>query len=201
METIPTPPAYSDNEHSIVSLLNGECLQQAIAIQSKLKTLFGDAVWLQEPPSLHITLMEIICDADYGDLSRAKLFQDWYAAYNSTIKDALSRLMPFDLVFDELLVSQRAVIIKTSQSEELNTIRARLLEKIVLPHGTKNPPDITHSTLARFTESLNLQDIIEGIKDIKIAAQQRVTEFSLVKDLGPPIFNGTPMEYYSLSSQ
>lgn len=199
METIPTPPVLSDNEYSIVSLLNGDCLEEAIAIQSKLKTLFGDAIWLQEPPSLHITLMEIICDTDYGELSRAKFFQDWYTAYNSTTKNVLSQLAPFDLVFDELLVSQRAIIIKTSQSEELNTIRARLLGKTTLPHDTKNPPDITHSTLARFTAPLNLQDVIDGIKDTKILAKQRVTEFSLVRDLGPPTFNGTPTEHYPLS--
>lgn len=199
METIPTYQTVSENEHSIVSLLGGECLEQAITIQGKLKTLFGDAIWLQQPPSLHITLMEIICDVDYGNLSRAALFEEWYENYNSITRDVLSEISPFDLIFDELLVSQRAIIIKTRESKELNAIREHLLSNIALPPHTKNPPDITHYTLARFTKALDLEGVTDRVKDLTIAAPQHITEFSLVKDLGPPLFNGQPMEHYILS--
>ncbi len=144
--------------------------------------------------------MEIICDTDYQKLSRIKLFHDWYAAYDSTAKHILAQLSPFDLIFDELLVSQRAIIIKTGQSEKLNAIRANLLANMSLPADTKTPPDITHSTLARFTRPLNLQQVIDKVGSLRISATQHVTVFSLVKDLGPPIFNGEPMESYQLES-
>lgn len=113
----------------------------------------------------------------------------------------LSSFSPFILTFDELEVSQRVIIIKTRQSDELNKIRAALLACIQLPKGTKNPPNITHSTLARFTKPLDLEEVVEKAKWTKTAIVHRVTEFALVKDLEPPIFNGTAMECYPLSGQ
>lgn len=201
METIATPKVLSESEHSIVSLLQGQCHEQAVAIQAQLKQLFGGTIWLQEPPALHITLMEIICDTDYGDRSRQRLFEQWYDQYNLAAREVLSTFAPFDVVFDELLVSQRAIIIKTKQSEELNKIRAALLSKIELPEGTKTPPDITHSTLARFSAPVNLELARAKVKDIPVEATQHITEFVLAKDLGPPIFNGVPMERYSLEGR
>lgn len=70
METIATPKVLSGDEHSIVSLMSEECLRQVITVQTRLKEVFGDTIWLQEPPALHITLMEVICDTDYGNRSR-----------------------------------------------------------------------------------------------------------------------------------
>ena len=199
MHTIATPRTHSENEHAIVALLSGECLRQATALQRQLKNLFGDCLWLQEPPSLHITLMEIICDADYGGQSRRELFRQWHAQYGEVTKKLLARVPPFDLVFDQLLVSQRAIIIKTRHSDELNKIRALLLANIQLPHGTKNPPDITHATLARFNQPLDLAHVNQQVARLGIATTQHVAEFSLVKDLGPPTFNGTPLERYRLT--
>lgn len=81
MKIIITPPNHSEYEHSIVKLLDGSCLERAVGIQQELKAIFGDAIWLQEPQSLHITLMEIIADIDYGIYPREVLFKEWYKAY------------------------------------------------------------------------------------------------------------------------
>lgn len=198
MQTIVTPPVHSPDEHSIVRLFSAQSAEQAVVMQTHLKELFGDAIWLQKPPSLHITLMEIICDTEYIDKTREQYFQDWYASYNETVKEVLGSIEPFDLHFTELLVSQRAIIIKSADSKVLNDIRKALMERTQLPSGTKVPPDITHSTLARFNKPIDLEEARRLTAEISVNIAEHVTEFSLVRDLGPPDFNGTPMQAYTL---
>ncbi len=198
METIATPPDHSENEHSIVRLLSTESTDQVSAIQDQLVNIFGDAIWLQKPPSVHVTLMEIICDTEYVGKSRRQYFDEWYAAYNETVKDVLSTIEPFNISFTELLVSPRAIIIKSLESEALNSIRETLLKRISLPPGTKIPPDITHSTLARFNTPVNLEEAKSRTTKISVDIHEHISEFSLVRDLGPPDFNGSPMQVYPL---
>lgn len=198
MQTIVSPQIHSEDEHAIVVLLSSDSVQQAASIQNQLVQIFGDAVWLQQPSGLHSTLMEIICDADYKDMPRLEHFKQWYKNYNQTVKDILADIPPFTIHFDELFVSQRAIIMKASNTRAYNDTRKKLLSKISLPAGTKVPPEITHSTLARFNKTIQLEDVIRKVSNIRVDFIEPVTEFSLVKDLGPPDFNGTPLEVYPL---
>jgi 2'-5' RNA ligase len=199
MKTIITLPNHSEYEHSIVKLLDGGCLEHSVSIQQELKAIFGDAIWLQEPPSLHITLMEIIADADYGNYSREVLFKQWYKAYSDVLQNILYSYKPLNVLFEEILVSKRAIIIKTKQSEQLNDIRAKILEQVELPLGTRTPPNITHSTLARFLRIINVDEARKAIRHLKINEYQTIHEFSLVADLGPPNFNNVPTTIYPLN--
>ncbi len=198
MKTIPTPTDHSEDEHSIVRLLSPDSTNQATLIQNRLRDLFGNTIWLQEPSSLHVTLMEIICDTEYVGKSRRQYFDEWYTAYNETVKDVLSTIKPFNISFTELLVSPRAIIIKSLKSEALNSIREALLKRISLLPGTKIPPDITHSTLARFNTPLNLDKAKDLTSKISVNIHEHISEFSLIRDLAPPDFNGNPMQVYTL---
>ncbi|HEX7963784.1 MAG TPA: 2'-5' RNA ligase family protein [Candidatus Saccharimonadales bacterium] len=198
MKTIVTPLRHSDHEHAIVALWSSATVRQLAAIQSQLVQLFGGDIWLQQPPALHGTLMEIICDADYGDRSREQLFKEWYATHNQTVKEVLAGFAPFDITFTELLVSPRAIIVKAADPQPFNEIRKALLTKTTLPEGTKQPPEITHSTLARFHKAIDLEEAARRVASINVDITERITGFALVKDLGPPDFNGTPTQLYPL---
>ena len=198
MFSIVSPKAHSDNEHTIVSLLNGTCLEQAIKLQNKLGQMLGDSIWLQEPKSLHITLMEIVCDTDYGSISRKEVFEQWYIENNETVKNIIAGIPEFEVTFSELLVSQRAIIIKSRESNELNYIRKQILSKTKLPRSTKLPPDITHSTLARFAKSIDIDELSDKLKYINFSGKQQISEFVLAKDLVPPLFKPSITERYEL---
>lgn len=198
MQTIATLPVHSKDEHAIVRLLSADSAKKAVTIQTRLVDIFGDAIWLQQPSSLHITLMETICDTEYHGKTRQQYFQEWHDAYNEIVGEVLSSVEPFDISFTELLVSQRAIVIKSAESAVLNRIRQALLARIQLPLGTKNPPDITHCSLARFTKQISLEDAQRLTVDIPVNVTEHVIEFSLVRDLGPPDFNDSPMHTYPL---
>jgi hypothetical protein len=199
MLTIVTQEVHSEDEHLIAALPSDAWRTQAAHIQDQLVQIFGDAIWLQQPSGLHCTVMEIICDVVYKGMSRKQHFEKWYAQYNETVKTILAECSPFEIVFDELFVSERAIIIKAADSGPLNEIRARILAQTKLPEGTKQPPQITHCSLARFAKSIDLDDAVRQTRDIPVHIVEQVTELALAKDLGPPQFDGTPLQTYPLS--
>jgi hypothetical protein len=198
MLTVVTPPVYSEDEHSIASLLTEHSRQHATHIQNQLTQLFGDAIWLQAPPSLHITLMEIICDTEYAGPSRKQQFMEWHEKYGQRAKEVIARFPPCQLTFSELIVSPRAVIIKATNPAALNDIRAALLAETTLPADTKMPPDIAHCTLARFTKAIDLEYAIRKTNGITVDFEEHITGFALLKDLGPPDFTYAALEQYPL---
>ena len=193
-----TQKVHSPCEHSIVKLLTGAAEQQAMQLQQQLVAVFGDAIWLQEPPSIHSTLMEVISNTKYETLTRQQHFNEWYSAYNDTVKQIISTIEPFTIHFTELHISQYAIIIKAPNTTKFNMVRKLLLAKTKQPEQTKIAPDITHSTMARFAKSIDLTEARKAVKKIEVDITVDVQNFSLVPNYGPPHFNGTPLVNYPL---
>lgn len=197
-KTIPTPQTLSEDEYGIVATFSNKSLDSLSAIQAQLHDILGDAVWFTPQRALHSTLMEIICDTDYKSASRQQLLTDWYERYNQIVTEAIAKLEPFEVTFDQLEVHPRAIIVRSSDSRSFDAIRSKLLSKINLPTGTKQPPDIIHCSLARYNKVLNVENIIEQTKMININFTERISNFKLLKDLGPPSFDPKMVQMYKI---
>ena len=197
-KTVVSPPVYSEDEYNIAALLSPQSVQKIGALQNRLEQMLGNGIWPTSPNCLHITLMEIICDSEYKGLSRAEHFRLWHEKYNRLTRDVIASFLPFDLKFNEVQVSQGAIIVKSPNPRPLNEIRTKLLSEIELPGGTKTPPDIAHCTIARYNKALDLDDVRLRTGELGIDFTEHVTHFSLVKDLVPPDFNPTIIEMYDL---
>lgn len=200
MQTIVSPFEYSPDEYNIVVMPSPELVGKIAALQDQLKDKLGDAIWLMGPHSLHVTVMEIICHMDYGNQSRKTLFEQWYKQYNAVAKDILASCRPVTLHFSELIVSPGAIIVKTAESQQLNDIRNTLLSHIELPEGTKVPPDITHCSIARYSQSIDLEKAQQAAQHLSINFTESVKQLKLMKDLVPPDFSPRCIETYNLSS-
>ncbi len=198
MQTIISPLEYSPDEYNIVAMPFGDSLEKITRLQSQLKNILGDAVWLMQPSCIHITIMEIICHADYGDQSRRELFEQWHKQYNDIVKEVLAGQPLLTLHFSELVVSPGAIIIKTENSQLLNHIRNRLLSRIELPKGTKLPPDITHCSIARYSKSIDLEQVQYATRKLSVDLDLPVKQLKLMNDLVPPDFNPSRIETYDL---
>ncbi len=198
-KTIVSPLVNSPNEHSIVALPSVELAERIVTAQTRLQSLLGETIWLTPPNALHSTLMEIICNTVYTELSRQEHFDRWYERYSDVARETIARFRPIDVYFDQLLASRGAIIIKAANPQPFNEIRAALLASMVLPAETKRPPDIIHCSIARYSEEADLDEVVEKVKDLKFDFQERITGFELMKDLGPP-FNPGAIETYKLNS-
>ena len=198
-ETIVSPRTPSQDEYGIVATFSESSLDALSIIQDSLTEHLGDSIWLTPRRALHCTLMEIICDRDYGNVPRKQIFDDWYKNYNQTVLETLAEIPLFDISFIKLEVSQRAIIARLTNSQVFNDIRAEILSRIRLPEGTKLPPDITHVSLARFNKSVDLVKVIDKTKDIKVNFSENLSNFQLLKDLGSPRFEPRLIQNYPLA--
>lgn len=198
LRTMVSPYVYSEDEYNIAALLSNRARRRVTILQDRLKRVLGDVIWLMPANCLHVTLMEIICDTECRDLSRAEHFKLWHKKYSKPTRAAIGSFSPFDVTFNEVVVSQGAIIIKSPDSKPFNDIRNRLLSEVELPEGTKMPPDIAHCTIARYATALDLNDVRYQTSGLEIDLTERITQFSLIKDMVPPDFNPTVIETYGL---
>ncbi len=188
----------SPDEYNVAAMPNKEEVEEIIKIQGELRSLLGETIWLTSPNTLHCTLMEIICNVDYLDKTREEHFLNWYNNYNEITRETIAKSQPFSLTFNELCVSESAIILKASNPEPFNSIRQALLGSIKLPTQTKLPPSITHCTIARYNQEVNLDKLRVKTADLKPDIRLFIKEFDLMKDLGPD-FHPTKLETYNLS--
>jgi hypothetical protein len=198
-KTIISPLVHSPEEHAIVAIPDNESVGEIVRIQGLLKALLGDAIWLTPPNALHSTLMEIICDTEYKGLSRKEHFTHWHDLYNDATRETISQFPPIDLTLSELSCSPAAIILKAANPSPFNNIREALLRNIVLPEQTKIPPDIIHCTIARYSKEVDLNEVREQVKGIGANVGLHISEFKLVRDLGPD-FHPSVEQSYSLSA-
>lgn len=196
--TIPNALAPSGDEHAIVSLLSDSLVHQIVDIQKELQKRLGDVLWVPPTNCLHITLMEIICNADYGKVPRMQLFSEWYGTYGTAVKEVIEQYATFTLEFSDLYVSPAAIIITASDPSPLNSIRSALLANIKLPDGTKQPPRIAHTTIARFMRAVELEDVQAAAQPLQRRVTESIKAFKLIKGLGPPDFNPKEIANYPL---
>ena len=70
---------------------------------------------------------------------------------------------------------------------------------LTIPKETKDPPDKTHSTIARFSVEVDLRKVQAILSEITFYHSEEIDEFRLLTDLVPPDFNHKTLETFYLS--
>jgi hypothetical protein len=105
----------------------------------------------------------------------------------------LSNTPKFTITFDTIEASPQAVIVKASDSSKFNSIRAELTANIQLPDETRTPPDITHTSIARYVKEI--------VARHRIKIEEEVTEFKLIKTEIPPLQKYEVLKTYALATR
>lgn len=151
-------------------------------IQDKLLEAFPSAIWAAPAESLHITLMDWTAPlVDYGQ-DKDKLFQTIRPKYTETLVSVLEGQSSIPIQFGAIEVHPGAIIIKGNDDGSHQRIRENFLKKITLLPGTKNPPQIVHSTICKFVKEIDLEDVKHALRDESIDLHEEVAEFRLVRE-------------------
>lgn len=162
--------------------------QQCIAsIQRKIEKEFGEAVWSIPKASLHITLMDWLAPfVDYGE-DPDILFRKISSEYTKALIAALHEVRFVHIHFDTICVSPTTIFLQASKSDQLNRIREHVLKSIELLPSTKEPPDITHASIIRFTKETPIAPIAEYVSGLDISLEETLDEFRLVRETKLPM--------------
>lgn len=169
-------------------------LQNAISVE------YPEMIWIPPKETLHITLMDWLAPLVEYSKDKDKLFEEIFPQYNAILEEILKNLEPININFSEFIVSASAIAIKGDNqgTEIFNQIREQFLSKVDLLPNTKRPPNIVHTTIARFIGSVAVEDVSNFLGKLSPSIDERVTGFQLVRETKVPMIEYSTLRHYSL---
>lgn len=172
--------------------------QHIRTLQQELTNRFGDIVYALPIESLHITLMDWVAPlVDYHQ-DKDALFQTLFHQYDNTLINVLQDVKSINVTFDTLKVSNGAIFLIGHDDGQFQTIRDSFTRDIELVHGTKKPPTIIHTTIARFIVEADLAPISAFALDYKVEFIEQVDSFRLVNEKKIPMLEYDTLKSYRL---
>lgn len=185
--------------YCLLALLSGNAKNQLKELLQSLQEELGERAYIMPKDTLHITLCEIIQSKEYQE-NKELLYSRNAPIYENSTEQVLNQFSPVDVVFDEIVVSPQAIIIKGRDNGSFKEIRKQLVEDLPLPAETKQPPAIIHSTIARFLVEMPLDEVRNITKQYTIKLNETVSGFSLIHSNVSPLLAYDTIRAYSLDA-
>lgn len=190
------------NKNAIGYMVNAsistEGAAQIAQIQRRLIDAFGDKVWCAPVETLHITLMDWIAPlADYGQ-DKDELFETILPLYSNALKESLAEHKSIEVTFNTVQVSPGAVFCVGLDGGRMNRIRKTFTDKIDLIEGTKRPPTIVHTSIARFKAEIDIDNVKGVVQKYPISFTECIDSFRLIRETKLPMQEYEILQEYRL---
>jgi hypothetical protein len=180
-ETIPdTKLGQEGVGYCMAAFISKEGVAAVDAFRDELGTkLPPDLLWRTPSDVLHATLFEPVMLYRGYDANKDEWFADNKAHIISALGEILTSVPPIEVRFNQIEVSQNAVIIKGTDNGTFNKVR-KLIESagIIMP-GSRIPPDIIHSSIFRYTRPYDLDEVHKAFDGLDTDFTMTVSEFCL----------------------
>ncbi len=170
------------NQHVITKLLN------------ELSAALPGVLWLTSPEQLHVTLFEIIMPLrDYPE-DKDELFARRKEEIECNLAELFAGQRPIRVRFDVIAASDQSIIIKGSDDGSFQKLRDMAVKRPIILGGSRMPPDIIHTSIARFRKPVDLGVVQDVVGDHTVSFEEGVEAFSLRR------IHRTPLEAELLKS-
>jgi hypothetical protein len=151
---------------------------------------------------LHITVLDWVAPLfDYAGTDKRSLYANLRESYDPAFRSITSSMAYFEVNFDEVRVTPGAIILLGHDNGQFQTLRGRFMGAVELPAGGKQPPNIIHSSLARFiAPEIELSPVEEYANTHPLTLTQNISEFRLVETRREPMQDFTVIDTYKLAS-
>ncbi|MFZ2494570.1 MAG: hypothetical protein WAW60_02235 [Candidatus Saccharimonadales bacterium] len=168
-------------------------------INTQLSDELDDAVYTTTRDSLHITLLDWIAPlVDYDETDKNLLYKRICDEYDTALEKACYNVGQIAVHFTEIRVSPSTIFIVGHDDGQFQAIRERFLDNVKLLPGTKLPPTIIHSSLARFTKEINMDAVEKAVSNHHIDFMQHIDWFRLVHSYREPLLEFDELKRYKL---
>lgn len=184
--------------YALLAPVSENTKNQIISLLDSLSVALPGVLWPMPPKQLHITLCEIIQSKTYSQ-DKETLYKLHKEQYENAPAQILSTLPKLTVTFNIIEASAQAIIVKSKDAASFNAIRAELVANMSLPSETRTPPDIIHSTIARYLKETELERVQEVVARHKIIIEEKVSEFKLIRSEIPPLQKYEVLRAYPLT--
>lgn len=200
-----TPVAWIGEEHlgyAVNVAFSAENTNVIMSWLSSLQKVASEGIYAMTPDSLHITVLDWVSPLfDYGRTNKRALYEELRPVYDPVFRRLTEAMEPFNIHFTELRVTPATVILLGHDAGQLQALRQSFIENVTLPDGAKPPPDIIHTSLARFiAPQIELSPVAAYAVYHPIDLTQRVDEFRLVESRREPMQDFSVIDTYKLAS-
>ena len=181
--------AFSDeNTEKIMSWFDG------------LHALAPEGIYAMKPEGLHITVLDWVAPLfDYGGADKRALFQKLRPSYDAIFREITGAMPAFDVHFNELRVTPETIILVGQDDGQFQSLRDQFTQRVTLPEGGKQPPNIIHSSLARFiAPAIDLAPVQEYASTHPLDLTQHLSMFRLVETRREPAQDFNVLDSYIL---
>lgn len=180
--TIPADTKQQVIGYIINSGLSDHLANEVRNVQTSLTEKFPEAIWATPLDSLHITLMDWLAPlVDYGK-DKDEIFHSIENEYADVLQNILANQDPIKVMFDTIEVYPAAIIIKGHDDGSYQRIREQFLDRIDLLPGTKPPGQIIHSTICKFLQPTDINQVKAFVEGVNLAISEEVSEFRLARE-------------------
>lgn len=160
-----------DNSAQITSWLAG------------LKAAAPEGIYTMNPKGLHITVLDWVAPLfEYDGIDKRGLYNKLRSTYEPAFRQITGTMAPFEVNFDEVQVRPETIILVGRDGGQFEYLRKRFLQSVSLPAGGKLPPNIIHSSLARFVPpAIDLAPVKQYVSLTPLVFTQQVAEFRLIE--------------------
>lgn len=185
---------------TVCAFLSPENQQRIADLQAELKSELPGVIWaMPDITQNHITLFEIVMTfRDYTE-DRDAIFERYRADIDAELKTQLANQRPITVTIDTLEASPSAIIVRGTDDGSFQRIRDAISSKYLLPEATRTPPDIIHSSLARYIKEIDVEHVRSVVARHQLEFTQTVTHFKMVRVWRMPM-DYVPLETYELPS-
>jgi hypothetical protein len=184
--------------YGVGSYLSQDSQRIITSLLAELTKELPDVLWMPPLKDLHITLFEVVVSLAEYDEDRDELYEKHRPAIEHELERLLARMEPITVNFNQLQASEAAIIVRGTDDGRIQTIRDRIVSKGLLPHMTKLPPDIIHSTIARYTKAVDVDHVQEVLRHHSIDFKETIREFKLEKATGALMEGVETLKVYPL---
>lgn len=167
-------------------------------MQNEMKEKFGDAIWCVPEEMLHVTLMDWIAPFGNYEKDKNEIFAEIYASFDSATKEVLAKYDKINLGFREFQITSNAIVAIFEDDGSFQKIREAIMSKVSWVKGSKNPPNIIHSTLLRFVQEIPLEEVKKNVARSEISFDEVISEFQLGKGIKTGIMKCEIIKKYPL---
>ncbi len=199
------PASWVGKEH-LGFVINAKfSLENTTLIDTWLKGLnrsVTEGLYTMTPEALHITVLDWVAPLfDYSGADKRDLFASLSAAYWPAFRAITDSMSAFEVDFNETRVTPGAIILLGQDNGQFQSLRNRFMDTIQLPEGGKQPPNIIHSSLARFiAPEIELSQVEVYAAEHPLTFTQRISEFRLVETRREPMQDFTVLDTFELAA-
>jgi hypothetical protein len=184
--TIPSPETGRPVDgYIVIAPLSQKSKDAIYAIQDAIQAAFPrNRFWFPRGDQLHITFAHIVTpNVAYPEPHNA-VWEHVRSQALAALKKRIPDPLAINVTFDTIVASNISVILKGYDKGTYDKLRKDFVSGFTLPEASRRPPDIIHTSIARFYDEIDMDQVQKCINSLEPTFVEVTKELQVIHETG-----------------